>query len=125
MPPPGLDPSLPQSTSSLRRLAPSKILEPLRGIVETWKGRPPVPVTCLMTDAHLRPDGVVVMGQLRPDHEDRAYLEHILEWHYRYRDPRDLERLFAASRFKDDALTIEQHEDGIQMRVIGRRQGRA
>jgi CRP-like cAMP-binding protein len=73
---------------------------------------------------HLRPDGAVIMGQLCPDHPDRAYLEHILEWHYRYRDQQDLERLFAASRFKNDALTIERHEDGMQLKVICRRECR-
>lgn len=69
----------------------------------------------------LRPDGAVIVGQLHPDHPDRAYLEHILEWHYCYRDERALERLFAASRFKNDSLTIERHADGAQMRAICRR----
>lgn len=69
----------------------------------------------------LRPDGAVIMGQFRPDHADRSFLEHLLQWQYCYRDCAAIERLFAASRFKHDLLSIERHEDGVQMRVVCRR----
>lgn len=69
----------------------------------------------------LRNDGVVIMGQIRPDHPDRAYLEHMLRWHYCYRDQFDLERLFAASKFRAAPLTFEHHPDGAQIKVICRR----
>lgn len=69
----------------------------------------------------LRPDGALIMGQIRPDHPDRAYLEHILQWHYHGRDRAAIERLFAASRFRSDSLTIEQHDDGVQMKIICQR----
>jgi CRP-like cAMP-binding protein len=69
----------------------------------------------------LRPDGAVVLGQLRPDHPDRTYLQHILHWKLRYRDRAAVERLFAASRFKNDSLTVEHHHDGVQMKAICRR----
>lgn len=69
----------------------------------------------------LRPDGALIMGQLRPDHPDRAYLEHMLMWRNHYRDGAAVERLFAASKLGQGSLTLEQHEDGVQMKVICRR----
>jgi CRP-like cAMP-binding protein len=70
---------------------------------------------------HLMPGGSVVLGNFNASCPDRAFNEHILEWHLIYRTPDDLRRVMQAAGFSASEVRVESDETGVQLLAIASR----
>lgn len=67
---------------------------------------------------HLLPGGTVVLGNFHAANPDRVLLKHILEWHLVYRTAKELENVFAQSKFNSLPLEIHSDDYGVELFVV-------
>ena len=63
--------------------------------------------------AHLAPNGRVLLGNFHPSNPDKAFMDHVLDWHLIHRDQDELNRLFMASKFGQPCERIVFEEEGV------------
>jgi extracellular factor (EF) 3-hydroxypalmitic acid methyl ester biosynthesis protein len=60
---------------------------------------------------HLKPGGVLIIGNFSTKNRNRVFMDHILHWKLIHRDPADLEELFAATPFGSHIeILVEEQE---------------
>ena len=63
----------------------------------------------------LKPGGKVILGNFHSNNPAKAFLDHILEWKLIHRTEEDMNRLFAASKFKKPCTGIAFEESGVNL----------
>lgn len=69
---------------------------------------------------HLKPGGVLVIGNFSHSNPNRVFMDHILNWKLIYRSEYELAELFAESRFGKH-LQIKSEEQGVNLFAIATR----
>lgn len=70
---------------------------------------------------HLRPGGIVIVGNFHESNADKACLDYVIQWKLIHRSEADMHRLMAASRFGVTCEEILRDTTGVQMLAVGRR----
>lgn len=71
---------------------------------------------------HLKPGGVLIIGNFTPKNHNRVIMDHVLHWRLIYRDRSDLEELFATSSFGVNNLQFLAEEEGVNLFVVATRE---
>ncbi|KJS31388.1 MAG: hypothetical protein VR64_11265 [Desulfatitalea sp. BRH_c12] len=70
--------------------------------------------------AHLKPGGVLIIGNFSPANSDRPIMDHLLYWRLIYRTPQEMRALFTETPF-DGNVDIIAEEEGINLFAVARR----
>jgi extracellular factor (EF) 3-hydroxypalmitic acid methyl ester biosynthesis protein len=63
----------------------------------------------------LRPGGRVILGNFHPRNPSRVLMDHVLDWHLRYRDEADMNRLLQGSKFGQPCSRVVFEKEGIDL----------
>jgi SAM-dependent methyltransferase len=66
---------------------------------------------------HLKPGGVLIIGNFDHSNPNRVFMDHILSWKLIYRSANELHQLFAESPF-GNCVRIEAEEEGVNLFAI-------
>ncbi|MEI6412085.1 MAG: cyclic nucleotide-binding domain-containing protein [Bacteroidota bacterium] len=80
-------------------------------------------VTKLCSYAHqlLQPGGRVIFGNFHPDNQQKAFMDHILDWKLIHRDEGDMDRLFQNSAFDKPTEEIRFEAEKVNLFAICRK----
>ena len=69
---------------------------------------------------HLKPGGVLIVGNFGPQNPNRVFMDHILNWKLFYRDSAELQGLFAGTPF-GNRVEVLAEEQGVNLFAIARK----
>lgn len=69
---------------------------------------------------HLKPGGVLIIGNFAPDNPDRLLMDQLMYWRLIYRDETQLEALFDESPFRGQVQIVAE-EEGVNLFAVARR----
>lgn len=80
-------------------------------------------VTRLMSYGHglLAPGGEMILGNFHPRNEDKALMDHVLDWRLIHRDEGDMDRLYRASAFDRACTRLRFEQAGVNLFAVCRR----
>jgi len=56
---------------------------------------------------------------LHPSNPDKAFMDHVLDWHLIHRSEAEINLLFAASKFRDGCARFVYEAEGVMMFAEG------
>jgi extracellular factor (EF) 3-hydroxypalmitic acid methyl ester biosynthesis protein len=71
---------------------------------------------------HLKPGGVLIIGNFAPGNPNRIFMDHVLHWKLIYRSKEDIEELFSASLFGHN-LEVVAEEEGVNLFAVATKPG--
>jgi hypothetical protein len=70
---------------------------------------------------HLKPGGVLILGNFSPVNPDRPIMDHLLYWRLIHRDPEQLRDLFDDTPFGRQVVEIIAETQGVNLFALARR----
>ena len=81
------------------------------GLIDYFDDRMVIKMLDFIYDV-LAPGGRVILGNFHPSNQTRALMDYLLEWRLIHRTEADMDRLFAASKFKSPSTNIRFEASG-------------
>jgi extracellular factor (EF) 3-hydroxypalmitic acid methyl ester biosynthesis protein len=69
---------------------------------------------------HLKPGGLLIVGNFSPDNPDRMFMDYFLRWQLIYRTEQQLQKFFVDSPFGENVKIVVE-ENGVNLFALAKR----